>query len=112
MYSNELLKGTLTAIILKLLSDNKKMYGYEITTQVKTITGDRIKLTEGSLYPTLHRLEAEGILKTEVQYIGKRMRKFYFIPKESKTAAQAKIRELQGFIETLNMIFNTKISMK
>ena len=46
-YSPELLKGTLKTIILKLLSDNRKMYGYEITQRVKELTGDEIQITEG-----------------------------------------------------------------
>ena len=60
MYSSELIKGTLKTIILKLLSDSDKMYGYEITQKVKELTGGKIQLTEGALYPTLHAMEAQG----------------------------------------------------
>jgi len=60
MYSSELIKGTLKTIILKLLSEEKRMYGYEITQKVKELTGGKIQLTEGALYPTLHALEAQG----------------------------------------------------
>ncbi len=52
IYSSELIKGTLKTIVLKLLADNKKMYGYEITQKVKELTGDKIQITEGALYPT------------------------------------------------------------
>mgnify|MGYP001277560220 CR=1 FL=1 len=38
MYSNELIKGTLKTIVLKLLSENGKMYGYEMTQKVKELT--------------------------------------------------------------------------
>ncbi len=75
IYSSELIKGTLKTIILKLLKENKRMYGYEITQTVKELTGGKIQLTEGALYPSLHSLEAEGILVTETEYIGKRVRK-------------------------------------
>ena len=64
MYSKELIRGTLKTIILNLLSENGKMYGYEITQKVKILTDSKIKLTEGALYPTLHKLEAEGFVKT------------------------------------------------
>ena len=53
VYSSELIKGTLKTIVLKLLADNKKMYGYEITQRVKEVSGDRIQITEGALYPSL-----------------------------------------------------------
>ena len=76
-YSPELLKGTLKTIILKLLSDNRKMYGYEITQKVKELTRDEIQITEGSLYPTLHALESDKLVITQTEYIGKRIRKYY-----------------------------------
>lgn len=53
VFNSELIKGTLKTIILKLLKENKKMYGYEITQKVKELTGDRIQLTVGALYPPL-----------------------------------------------------------
>ena len=69
IYSSELIKGTLKTIIMKLLDDNGRMYGYEITQRVKELTAGKIQLTEGALYPTLHAWEAEAILTTETEYI-------------------------------------------
>jgi PadR family transcriptional regulator PadR len=51
MHSPELLKGTLQTIVLKVLKDNGRMYGYEITQRVKELSDDRILITEGALYP-------------------------------------------------------------
>jgi len=74
MQSNELIKGTLSTIILTLLNEQGRMYGYEITKAVKDRTDGKILLKEGSLYPALHRLLAEGLVKTEEEMIGRRMR--------------------------------------
>ena len=63
MSSNPMLKGTLQTIILKLLENNSQMYGYEITQKVKDVTTGEILLTEGALYPALHKLEADGLLE-------------------------------------------------
>ena len=54
MKNAQLYKGSLTTIILKLLNENDKMYGYEITQKVKEITKGELILTEGALYPSLH----------------------------------------------------------
>jgi PadR family transcriptional regulator PadR len=78
LYSSELIKGTLKTIVLKQLENNKRMYGYEITQRVKELSLDRIQITEGALYPTLHALEAEGLVTTETEYIGKILIKFKF----------------------------------
>jgi DNA-binding PadR family transcriptional regulator len=109
LFSSELIKGTLKTIILKLLAENKRMYGYEITQKVKELTSDRIQLTEGALYPTLHALEADGFLTTETEYIGKRVRKYYSLSKEGKLKAREKINEFAEFMDTMKFILSTKL---
>jgi DNA-binding PadR family transcriptional regulator len=106
IFSSELIKGTLKTIVLKLLSDNKKMYGYEITQRVKELTGDRIQLTEGALYPTLHSLEEEGLVTTELEYMGKRVRKYYTLSKTGKTRSKERVSELAEFMETMRVLLD------
>lgn len=108
IYSSELIKGTLRTIVLKLLADNKKMYGYEITQRVKELTLDRIQITEGALYPTLHALEAEKLVTTEIQYIGKRVRKYYSLSSAGKSTAREKVKELANFMETMISLLDIK----
>ena len=108
VYSTELLKGTLKTIVLKLLADNKKMYGYEITQKVKEITADKIQITEGALYPTLHALEADKLVTTEVEYIGKRVRKYYSLSPAGKAKTKEKITELTSFIQTMTLLLELK----
>lgn len=109
MHSPELLKGTLQTIVLKVLNDHGKMYGYEITQRVKELSGDRILLTEGALYPTLHKLEAEGFLKTEIVNIGKRMRKYYALTAPGKVEAKERVAEFVDFIRTMGNVLNVQM---
>jgi DNA-binding PadR family transcriptional regulator len=104
MYSKELLKGTLSAIILKLLAENEKMYGYEISQHVKTLTEGKIHLKDGSLYPALQKLTADGLLSYKEEYVGNRVRKYYMLTKKGKTETVAHIAELKDFMATLNKI--------
>jgi PadR family transcriptional regulator, regulatory protein PadR len=106
IYSSELIKGTLKTIVLKQLENNKRMYGYEITQRVKELTFDRIQITEGALYPTLHALEAEGLVTTETEYIGKRVRKYYSLSPEGKTKIDEKISELADFMNTMRFLLD------
>lgn len=108
MYNKELTKGTLQPIILKLISERDRMYGYEITQEVKKLTLGKIDISEGALYPILHKLEARGILETDKVYIGKRVRKYYKVTKEGKKAVEEITKELNSFVETLNLIFKPK----
>lgn len=106
MHSSELLKGTLQTIILKLLDAQGKMYGYEITQRVKELSDDKIVLTEGSLYPTLHKMEAEGLLTTEKVAIGKRVRKYYTLTPSGAKTVSARIEEFEAFISTMFKVLN------
>jgi DNA-binding PadR family transcriptional regulator len=45
MYSKEIIKGTLKPIVLKLLKEQERMYGYEITQKVKDLTNNKIQIT-------------------------------------------------------------------
>ena len=104
MHSTELLKGTLQTIILKILADHGKMYGYEITQRVKELSVDRILLTEGALYPALHKLEADGLVQTETVMIGKRVRKYYSLTSEGTSLALERVAEFIDFIKTMSTV--------
>ncbi len=102
----ELLKGTLSTIILKLLAENGKMYGYQITQKVKEISEGAILVKEGSLYPALFKLKEEGLVDTEEENIGKRVRRYYILTNAGKEETQRRIQEVHIFIELLQKIFN------
>lgn len=104
MNTNEFIKGTLKTIILKLLAQNKKMYGYEITQRVAQLSKDEIKLTYGALYPTLYKLEADGLLVTTTEIVDNRARKYYSLTAEGRKLAKVKVFELQRFSEMLSAI--------
>lgn len=108
IFSSELIKGTLKTIVLKQLESNKRMYGYEITQKVKELTGNRIQITEGALYPTLHALEAEGLVTTETEFIGKRVRKYYSLSDDGKSKITEKVSELRDFMETMKILMDLK----
>lgn len=108
MYSKELIKGTLKPIILKLLEENGRMYGYEITQKVKQLSQGRIEITEGALYPLLHKLEKEKIVSVEKEMIGKRVRKYYSLTKSGKEIMVAKVNELSDFMNTIGSILTAK----
>lgn len=102
--SQQLLKGSLSAIILKLLSDNHQMYGYEICQKVKELTVGQIRITEGALYPALHKLEADGILSTHTEVVDGRARKYYTIADDQQGNAVDRLAQVQELIRQLQSI--------
>jgi DNA-binding PadR family transcriptional regulator len=102
----------LQTIILKLLESNAKMYGYEITQKVKELTKGELKITEGALYPALHKLEADGLLDVEVAKVGNRLRKYYKLTENGTTETANRLEEMQEFLKTMQQLVNPKFGLE
>ena len=61
---SDLIQGTLDLLILKTLANGPK-HGWAIARRIQLVSGDVLQVTQGSLYPALHRLEQQGWLKSE-----------------------------------------------
>ncbi|MPS66485.1 MAG: PadR family transcriptional regulator [Chryseobacterium sp.] len=106
MKKNSLYKGTLQNIILKLLSKEVKMYGYQITQRAKELTEGELEMTEGALYPLLHKLEADGIITSEVKEINGRNRKYYLLTDKGKKQQALQENEMKSYLFNLKTIFD------
>lgn len=108
MISSELLKGSLRTIILKVLKEEGPMHGYLITQKVEQLSGGKIKLTYGALYPVLHRLKKERALVTATEIRNNRTRIYYALTPKGHSMVEEKIKELVDFMESLQLIINSK----
>jgi transcriptional regulator len=101
---SELLKGTLSLLILSLLS-RKAMYGYEIAATVHRDTDGTFTWREGSLYPSLHKMEADGLIvgEWEEKETG-RKRRYYHITKQGRTALREKVQSWSDLYHAVNRI--------
>lgn len=93
-YFRQLKKGVLEMIVLKTLS-HKKMYGYQVMMTLKYESDYFFNLCAGTLYPLLHRLEKNGLLKStwESPEPGKMPKTYYEITDEGRVelAAQTEL---------------------
>jgi transcriptional regulator len=62
---NDILQGTLALLVLKTLASQGPLHGYAITTEIQEASANLLRVEEGSLYPALHRMEQQGLLKSE-----------------------------------------------
>ncbi len=108
MKNSHLYKCRLTTIIMKLLEKNGRMYGYEITQKVKQITKGELNITEGALYPALHKLEADGLLDVEVEKVDNRLRKYYKLTETGEKETVNRLAELEEFIKNMQTLVNPK----
>ena len=72
------LQGSLDLLVLKILSRRVRLHGYAIMSAVQDISGEVLRIEEGSLYPALHRMEEAGWLRAEwiTKDSGKRARMY------------------------------------
>jgi transcriptional regulator len=74
---SDLVQGTLDLLLLKILA-LEPLHGWAISIRLKQISGDVLQVSEGSLYPALHKLEQEGWIAAEwKQTENNRRAKFY-----------------------------------
>jgi len=104
--SKGLVKGSLQIIIMKLLKEKGRMYGYEISQVVKEVTSGEILLTEGALYPALHKMEKEGLLTASTELVENRARKYYALSKEGMSEVEIKLKETQNYMGNLALLLN------
>jgi transcriptional regulator len=73
----ELLQGTLDLLILKAISLGP-LHGYGVLLRIQQISGERLQIQQGSLYPALYRLEHQGLISSEWgESENKRKAKYY-----------------------------------
>lgn len=106
--NKQLIKGSLNVIILKLLKEHDSMYGYEVTQHVKELTRGGVQITEGALYPALHKLEAEGLISSHTLEINGRKRRYYQLSEKGQKSATAQIEELNAFLENMKLLLQLK----
>ncbi len=76
---SDLVQGTLDLLILKILA-LQPLNGWSISRRLKQISGDTLQVSDGSLYPALHKLEQEGWIRADWKLTeNNRRAKFYLL---------------------------------
>src|SRR5882757_1108090 len=61
---NDLVQGTLDLLLLKILA-LEPLHGWAISIRLKQVSGDILQVSDGSLYPALHKLEQHALIEAE-----------------------------------------------
>jgi DNA-binding PadR family transcriptional regulator len=98
--SQELIKGTVVPVVLALLKDRPR-YGYEMVQLVNARTNGALDWSEGTLYPVLHRLEADGLVSAEWRGAGGaeggRRRRYYALSRAGLKELERRAAEWKAF---------------
>ena len=104
MAANDLLHGSLDALVLKTLSWGPR-HGYAIARWLEDATADALRIEEGSLYPALYRMEKRGWIEAEwgVSELGRRA-KFYQLTAEGRAQLAAETERWASFAAAVSRV--------
>ena len=98
--SKNLVSGSMTMLLLKLLSE-QDMYGYEMISVLRERSANVFELKAGTLYPLLHSLEEKNLLESYEQEALGKVRKYYSITKAGRKLLQEKETEWKEYSQAV-----------
>jgi PadR family transcriptional regulator PadR len=101
--------GHLDLVLLGVLSHGPG-HGYAVITAVRDLTDGTLDLTEGSVYPALHRLEDLGLLASEWEPVGGRRRRVYSITSAGLAALQTQRRGWQSLVSAVESVLRSNVA--
>jgi PadR family transcriptional regulator PadR len=105
--STELLQGTLDLLILKAVSLGS-LHGYGVLIRIQQISGNRLQVQQGSLYPALYRLEHQGLIESEWgESENKRKAKYYRLTPAGRRRLKEEVAYWTQLSEGIQMVLAT-----
>ncbi|HZZ97696.1 MAG TPA: PadR family transcriptional regulator [Jatrophihabitantaceae bacterium] len=99
----ELLRGHLDLVLLSTLH-REPGHGYAVITALRERTAGGLELTEGSVYPALHRLQDQGLLASVWQPVGGRRRRVYRVTEAGITALRTERRDWRALVNAVESV--------
>ena len=105
---SDLVQGTLDLLLLKIVALGP-LHGWAIAQRLKQVSGDVLQVSEGSLYPALHKLEHEGWLTAtwQVTETGRRA-KFYALSRAGRRALDKETAEWERLSGAISRVVDLK----
>lgn len=97
------LKGSLPLLILVILSRGP-CHGYQIARAIKQQSDGVLDFKEGTLYPTLHGLEAQGLVESFTVEEGGRTRRYYRLTESGQGELERQLAHWARFTEAVNLV--------
>lgn len=100
----DILQGTLDMLVMRAVAD-EALHGYALAHRLRLISGDRLQIPQGSLYPALHRLENAGMLKSSWSPTATgREAKFYKLTAKGRRKLESEVAEWRELSRAIAMV--------
>lgn len=102
MTNPSFMNGVPELLILRIL-ESGEMYGYELVQAIQARTNQAIRLGEGVVYPALHALERDGMLKSRRKRVNGRTRVYYALTAKGQTHLAGLVRHWQHITDAIGL---------
>ena len=108
MTTTELLQGTLDLLILKAISLGP-LHGYGVLQRIQQMSRERLQIQQGSLYPALYRLQAQGLVAwTWGESENRRRAKFYRLTPAGRRRLNDEVAYWQRLSEAIGLVLQVE----
>ena len=97
-------QGQLEGLLLAILQQGP-LHGYAIASELRDRSGGALEVPEGTLYPVLHRLEKEGLIRSHWEKVGGRRRRVYAVSPNSRNALRERLDSWQRLSRAIDSVF-------
>lgn len=107
-YERELLKGNTDCLLLSLIN-SQPTYGYQIVKELQQKSNGYFQFKEGTLYPALHRLEKDNLIKGKWQMLPNgQERRYYYITKNGQQVLARRLATWRDFSTAIRSILQSE----
>lgn len=105
MRRDEIPPGTLEMLVLRVLSSNRELHGFEIAKSIEQLSEDVLQVEEGSLYPALQRILIKGWVTAQWgQTAGNRRARYYHLTAAGRRQLEVEVSQFQRVTAAINRV--------
>ena len=106
-YIPDLVRGNTEVLLLSLIESMQSAHGYQLIKEISRRSCGLLQFKEGTIYPTLRKLENEGLVNGEWQVLpGGHKRRLYSITPDGQEVMKRRVATWQGVSGAINLILN------
>jgi PadR family transcriptional regulator len=103
----DLVQGTLDLLILRVIA-LEPMHGWAIAQRIRQLSGEELRVGQGSLYPALHKLEQNGLIQAKWgESENNRRAKYYSLTRDGRKALEREASEWERLSAAISLVVGT-----
>lgn len=109
-FDSQLMRGSLDLMVLSILAEEPQ-YGYSIQQKLKEASSAKVDLKAGTLYPLLHRLESDKLIKSQWDDSTGRRRKWYELTAAGRKRMKQQAHQWHAYVDCIQSLLPPQLAL-